>query len=913
MPDQKPRDWKSEILRRLAPLKLSPEREQEIADEISQHLDDQYQDLLSAGHSPEAALQQSLDELESEDLLAHNLQAIESDLHRDPLPPGNALTTTNFLAGVLQDIRYAFRMMRNSPGFTAITILTFALGIGANTAIFTMMNGLMLHALPVRDPGQLVEILHHGSDEPEPGFNGFPWDIYETMRDGNHVLSDMIVASLNFCTVHGQSLESQTVFVGNVGGNFFESLGIRPAIGRLIGNQDIKDSSPVAVVSYSFWKSHFNSSPTIIGKKITADDKPLTIIGVTQRGFYGISNQAKQDIWRPQPQSPADRSSPGYMVGLLGRLRPGVSIPQARAELATLFKTAVDRPGANPFWPQLDLRVEPAGNGVSTPLTQMLSTPLKVLMATVGLLLLLACANLAGLLLARGASRQHEMAVRVCLGAARTRLLRQTLTESLLLSLTGSAFGIFVAYFAIEGLVRVFASGRFITGLPLHFELLKTPDASVMLFTVVIALVTGLFCGALPALNASNAAPAAALLPGSRIGETKRQRLFGKGLVASQVALALVLVSMAGVFLGYLSQLRNNLGFDRNNLLLVTLDFAQSGDNSAQYAQLSQELLAQLNAIPGVSSATLSEMSPMEGPGASAIAVADDHPEKQPEVSMNNISPDYFKTYGTPFLAGRDFSSRDQAGARTAIINETAARDSFGDENPIGKQITLKHITMTKEEKTFEVIGVVADAKYNHLEQSAPPTIYRNLYREGSLGSHSQLAIRSRLDPEAIDVSVRQIEADVLKNVPIVHMIEMNDQLDSTIVPQRLFATLSTGFGALGALLAIIGLYGLLAYTVTRRTHEIGVRVALGAADTDVMRIVLRDALWMVCIGLAIGVPLAYWGKRIAAHIIPDLPIAGPLPILIATAAMLAVGLIAAYLPARRAMRIDPTIALRYE
>jgi hypothetical protein len=216
MPDQKPRDWKSEILRRLAPLKLSPEREQEIADEISQHLDDQYQDLLSAGHSPEAALQQSLDELESEDLLAHNLQAIESDLHRDPLPPGNALTNTNFLAGVLQDIRYAFRMMRNSPGFTAITILTFALGIGANTAIFTMMNGLMLHALPVRDPGQLVEILHHGSDEPEPGFNGFPWDIYETMRDGNHVLSDMIVASLNFCTVHGQSLESQTVFVGNV-------------------------------------------------------------------------------------------------------------------------------------------------------------------------------------------------------------------------------------------------------------------------------------------------------------------------------------------------------------------------------------------------------------------------------------------------------------------------------------------------------------------------------------------------------------------------------------------------------------------------------------------------------------------------------------------------------------------------
>ncbi len=817
----------------------------------------------------------------------------------------------SFVESVLQDLRFALRMLRKSPGFTAIAVLTLALGIGANTAIFTMMNGLMLHTLPVRDPGQLVEILHHYPDDPEPGFNGFSWDAYQIMRDGNDVLSDLIIGSLNVYVAGGHALESQTVFGGNVGGTYFETLGVRPAIGRLIGPQDtnIDQPSPVAVVSWSFWKSRFNLNPVIIGQKITANDTPVTIIGVTQRGFYGLSNQAQQDIWLPF--SLGDRYSPGFSVGLLGRLKPGVSIQQARANLATLFRTAVDRPDANPFMRRMELRIAPAGNGVSTPVSQMLSTPLTVLMATVGLLLLLACANLAGLLLSRGASRQHEMAVRVSLGAARSRLLRQTLTESLLLSLVGSAFGIFLAYFAVDALIRVFTSGRFMRGLPVHFDALKNPDIRVLLFTGAIALLTGLLCGAAPAFRASSTMPAFALQPESRIGETKRQRLFGKCLVASQVALSLVLVSLAGLFVGYLSQLRNNLGFERNNLLLVTLDFAKSGYNAAQFSQLSQELVMRLDAIPGVSSATFSSVSPMEGPGAASFAAAEDHPEKQTPVSINYIAPDYFGTYGTPFLAGRDFSARDQVGSRVAIINEGAARDCFGSENPIGRHITLSHITLTKGEKTYEVVGVVGDAKYNDLKQLAPPTIYAELLQEGLLGS--QLAVRTRIDSDGVAGAVRQTEAAVLKSVPIVRMMGMNEQIDSTIVPQRLFATLSAGFGALGALLAAIGLFGLLAYTVARCTHEIGVRMALGAAGTDVVRIVFRDALWMVCAGLAIGAPLAFWGKRVAASLIPDLPVASPLPIVVAAAIMTAVGLIAAYLPVRRAMRVDPMVALRYE
>ncbi len=750
------------------------------------------------------------------------------------------------LDSLFQDLRYALRMLRRSPGFSVIAILTLALGIGANAAIFTMMNGLMLHTLPVRDPGQLVEILHHERGEPEPGFNGWSLDGYRIMRDSNHVFSDLIPWSMNFAPVRADKLQPQTLFVGGVGGTFFQALGVRSAAGRLIGPDDVHEGyhAPVAVLSWSFWKSRFDLDPGVIGKEIVVGgDAPLTIIGVAQRGFYGLSEAAQQDVWFPISLGP------GWGPGLLGRLKAGVSIEQARVEMAVLFQTIVNAPDADPFLRRMELRIEPAGNGVSTPVSQMLSTPLTVLMATVGLLLLLACANLAGLLLARGASRQHEMAVRACLGAARARLLRQTLTESLLLSLLGCAVGIFLAYFAAHALIRVFASGRFIMDAPVHFEALTHPDSHVLLFTGAIALLTGLLCGAVPAMSASNTAPASALQQASRIGESKSRRRFGKGLVASQVALSLVLVSLAGLFVTYLSDLRNlNLGFERKNLLLVTLDFGDSGYEGAQFSRLFQELVTRLNAIPGVSSATFSEMSPMEGPGAASVAFAEGHPEKQTQASINYIAPDYFETYGTPFLGGRDFSARDQAGSRVAIINQAVARDCFGNENPIGRHITLSHITLTKGERTYEVIGVVGDAKYNDLQQPAPPTIYADLFQEGSIDSqHAQLAIRTKIDPDGVAGAVRQTEAAVLKTVPIVRMMTMNDQIDSTIVPQRLIATLSAGFGALGALLAAIGMYGLLAYTVARRTHEIGVRMALGAVGTDVMRIVLRDVLWMVC------------------------------------------------------------------
>jgi predicted permease len=892
----RPEHWLYTIPLRLRSLFRRSQADRELDDELRDHLERKIEEYVAQGMTQEAARR----------CARLDLGGIEQTKEkcRDE-------RRVNWIPDLLQDVRYSLRMFRKSPGFTAVAILILALGVGANTAIFSILNGLMLRTLPVRDPGQLVELLHEYPGE--PAYNGFSWDAYQIVRGGDHVFSDLFIGStMNFGPVRGDNLQPQTAFVGSVGANFFQSLGVQAAAGRLIGPEDVHMGyhAPVAVVSWSFWKSRFNLHPGIIGKKIVVgDDAPLTIIGVTQRGFYGLSEQAKQDIWWPVSLGP----SQGWgALPLLGRLKPGVSIEQARAEMAVLFQTAVNAPDAGPFVRRMKLRIEPAGHGVETSLSQMLSTPLAVLMAMVGLLLLLACANLAGLLLARGASRHHEMAVRVCLGAGRARLIRQTLTESLLLSVTGSALGILLAYFGARGLIRIFASGREIVGAPVDFESLSNPDWHVLLFTGAIAIATALLFGAAPAIRAFRPIAAQPLQPAARTGESKSQRLFGKSLVVSQVALSMVLLTSAALFVGYLSHLRNlDPGFRRDHLLLVTLDTAHSGYNAAQFARLSQQLIAELETIPGVKSATVSMMSPMQGPGSSAFAFAEGHPDSRHTVSINNVAPSYFETYGTPLLAGRYFSAEDQGKPLVAIMNQAAARDCFGNENPIGRRLTLSHITLTKGEITYEVAGVVGNAKYNDIQEPAPPTIYRDSAQHGFIDS--QLAVRTSVAPDAVASAVRETESAVLKTVPIAQITTMNDQIDATIVPARLVATLSGWFGALGALLAAIGLYGLLAYTVTRRTHEIGVRMALGAMRSDVMRIVLHDALWMVCAGLASGAPLAFWAKSVAASLISGLPPNSHTSILLGGAVMIALGLVSAYIPARRATRIDPMVALRYE
>jgi len=826
-----------------------------------------------------------------------------------------------------QDVRYAARTLRRSPGFTAVAVLSLALGIGANTAIFTLINALMLRSLPVSHPEQLVELLSRYPGEPR--LSSFSWRHYEHFRDHNQSFSELLATSRARFQVAGEGIAPETIDGEYVAGNFFTSLGMRPALGRVINGQDDQLESPTAasaVVSWSYWTNRLHADPAIVGKAIILNGAPATIVGVAPQEFFGLQVGMRPSVWLPMAmepmlQKPSRRMDGSLGVGMLGRLRPGVTIEQALAEMKVLDRYRLEdfaKSRSAAFARDFTIELEPAAAGFAA-LRDRFAASLLVLMALVALLLLIACTNVAGLLLARAAARQHEMALRVSLGAGRVRLVRQALTESLLLAAMGGSLGVALASLGAGTLVRVVLSGREFLRLQQRIEIHVQPDLQVLLFTITIAVLTAVLFGAAPAWHALITAPVSSLRTHGAAAETRSRRLFGKGLVVGQIAWSIVLLSAAGLFAQHLSNLRNqDLGFQRRSLLLVTLDATSSGYPRDQLFTPYQQLLGRLAEVPAVRAVTLSGVTPISGAGASRFISVEgfaESPDARRYVPLNWVGPRYFETFGTPLLAGRDFAFTDKGGPPVAIVNQAMARYYFGDRDPIGGRFQLvgpssSGITGTPPDQAYTIIGVVGDAKYMDLRETPPRTIYLNAFQERSMFVN-ELALKTSGRPAAVTDEVRRIVREELKTVSIARVTTMDDLIDASVVSERVIATLSAFFGGLGASLAALGLYGLLAYTVTRRTNEIGIRMALGATRAHVSRMVFKGALGLVCAGLVIGVPLGVLSRRAATRIVTDLSVESLWPLALATATMLAIALVAAYVPTRRAASVEPIGALR--
>jgi predicted permease len=814
------------------------------------------------------------------------------------------MVPNNALESLLQDVRYALRSMRRSPGFTLMATASLALGIGANTAIFSLMNAVMLRLLPVQEPRQLVELVQTYPGEPR-GIASWTPASYQNFRDHNTVFSALIGTSLDHrASVQIGQREKQIVVAESVTGNYFPVLGITPALGRYITPAD--DFSKVAVLSYAFWTTQFDQEPTVVGRKIMVGDEPATIIGVAAHDFSGLRLDTATDIWFP-------RKSSDSIATLLGRLKPAITLEQARAEMPLLYRFSIEERAAkskDALIRQMTIDVERVGSGLVT-VRDRLSKPLSALMVVVGLLLIITCVNIAGLLLARGANREREMAIRLGLGASRSRLVVQALTESFTLAVLGTIAGALLAFFATTALLAVLASGRLHEQVHLRVE----PDLHVFAFAAAMALITTLLFGLAPALQLVRAAPSTTLRVSGAAHDTRAKRRFGKALVAVQVAFSLLLLSTGALFLSHLWNLEHkDLGFRRDHVLLVTLDSQNSKETPAKRASDYQQILAGLKHIPGVVNASLCAPTPLSGAGASGFAAVEgfaERPSDRRYIGISWIAPQYFATLGSPLLAGRDFAPQDQQHPRVAIINQTMAHQYLANADPIGKRVTLSHVTMDPDAKTYEIIGVVADSHYSEIAEPAQSSIYLPAFHDGVVTGEN-FALRTSVNPENVISSVRII-VQRNGNIPIFRTITLTDQIDSSIVLERLIATLSGFFAALGALLVGIGIYGLLAYTVARRTKEIGLRMALGATAARISRMIIFDSAGIVFVGFLIGVPMAAYSKAFAVAIIPGLTVPSFLPLACAMAVILFGAILAAYLPAHRAAHVEPMEALRQD
>jgi putative ABC transport system permease protein len=834
-----------------------------------------------------------------------------------------------WLGDLLQDVRYGLRLLGKNPGFTAVAILTLALGIGANTAIFSLVDTVMLKMLPVQKPEELIVLAityPKATGEPVPELTN---PIWEQIRDQQEVFSSVFGWSqARFDLAQGG--ESHLVNGLEVSGDYFSTLGVQPAAGRLFVSSDDKRGCPGSVVlGYGFWQEHFGGAQSAVGSMLSLSGHPFQVIGVAAPGFYGVDVGTKFDVALPicaeaiirGHNSVLDERA-AWWINVVGRLKSGVSPEQVSARLQVIspqiFAATVPekwKPESQKNFLSGILIGSPAGKGLSE-VRRAYDQPLRMLMAVVGLVLLIACANIASLMLARAATRQKEISVRLAIGASRARLIRQLLTECVLLSLAGAALGVLFARWGSAVLVRFISSAR--NPVFLQFSL----DNRILGFTAAIAVLTGILFGILPALRSTNVSLASAMKGGQQ-DQTPGRAHFrpGRWIVAGQVALSLVLVIVAGLFLRSFNNLLTlDTGFDRSNVMMISANAHNTNLSPEARETLWSQAIQRLQNLPGVTSASESVITPISGVGWNSFF------HRQTGVSpsgrnalanINAVSPEYFATLRSPILAGRTFNVNDSAGAPlVGVINETMARRFFGNADPIGQYVYIDE-TSGKAGAPIQIIGVVTDAKYRSLRETTPATMYFPVAQLAaqdarSMSEQPSFEIRTASSPATILKSAGEVFTSMNGAISL-SFRTMEEQVNDSLRQDQLLATLSGFFGGLALLLAMIGLYGVLAYMVTQRRKEIGIRMALGASGNSILSLIMRDVSILLAVGVVVGVGISLWATHFMQKMLFNLNPRDAKTIIFSVAVLSAVALLAGYLPARRAARLNPNVILRDE
>jgi len=909
------------MLRRLRYWIESARRSEALSEEMELHLAEKAAELQADGMTPESA--------KAEARRRFGNVGLKREESRE-------IWMTRFLSELGQDVRYGFRTMIANKTFSALAVLLLALGIGANTAIYSFMEAILLRSLPVGDPESLV-VLNWRSRPPQnaskqwvhvvhgiqglfwPGDKGtlvsgiFPYRAFETLREDNPVFSTLFGyfnGRNKTLAIHGQATSAGAEYVT---GEYFRGLAVSPAAGRLISSEDDRPgAAPVAVISFATSQNRFGRPASAIGQPILVDNVPFTVIGVAPPEFFGVDPAAAPDLYLPLHTNLLTDGARAarlysdenfYWIEMMGRLKPGVSMAQAQVALAPRFHqwvaTTATTDGERAKLPALILN--PGAEGLGS-LRRQYSKPLYVLLAMVGLILAVACANIANLLLARAAARSREMAVRLSLGAGRFRVVRQLLTESVMLASLGGALGIVFAIWGVRSLTFLLSKGQ--ENFTLHAEL----NWKVLAVTAALSVVCGLLFGLVPAIQSTRPDVMPALKNG--LGARPRRRA-QHVLVVAQIAISFLILFVAGLFVRTLDKLHSvQLGYARENILLFSLSARQAGHRDPEMTTFYADLRKRLESIPGVISATLSQSSIVS---AGHAGKAYRGPMKIGAVTLDGASvmvagPRFLTTMRIPILTGREIDDRDQAGSMpVAVISERLARTYFGNENPVGRRITL-----VDDNRDLEIVGVSANLRFGNLKDGGSSM---TVFTAASQFSQDLVtyALRTAGDPLNYVRSVYEVVRNADSRIPVTNVVTQAAEIDRTINRELTFAKLCTGFAVLALLIACVGLYGTMSYNVARQIGEIGTRMALGAQRGAVVWMVLRRVLTLAAVGLAISLPAALIASRLVKSFLFETQPNDPGTLALAGVVLLSAAILAGYAPARRASRIDPLAALRHE